>query len=51
MADEFIESILEMSCQLGKHKKAENLSVNDIIYSMGKLIFNLREKLRYYRTK
>jgi transcription initiation factor TFIID subunit TAF12 len=35
MADEFIESILDMSCQLAKHKKTETLTVNEIIYSMG----------------
>lgn len=35
MADEFIDSILEMSCQLAKHKKTETLTVNEIIYSMG----------------
>jgi len=36
MADEFIDSILDMSCQLAKHKKTEVLTVNEIIYAMGK---------------
>lgn len=39
MADEFIESILDMSCQLAKHKKTESLTVNEIIYSMGIFYF------------
>lgn len=44
MGDDFIDSILEMGCQLAKHRKAEVLSVNEIIYSMGNyllLIYNL----------
>ena len=35
MADDFIESILDLSCQIAKHKKSDSLSVNDVIYAMG----------------
>jgi len=37
MADEFIDSVLDLGCQLAKHKKTETLSVNEIVYSMGKI--------------
>lgn len=48
IADDFIESTVNASCQLAKHRQATSLDVSDVQMHLGLLLLPLLSSLCYY---